>query len=421
MIQRILFPVILMMFFTANSRAQDFTRWFGDGAARIDLVMAGDAGQSEYFLEKVSREPYFSGSRKQLLDPFDYGDHMFRVLDRQSGEVIFSHTFCTLFFEWQTTAEAKETSRAFTYSARFPWPKYPVILEISDRKPDGLFEKKYSYEFDPESYDVEPYRNPGYVLKDIRISGTSENKVDLLFIAEGYTEEEMDKFFEDAKRLSSAIFEEEPFNSRRSDFNIRALGAVSEESGTDLPGKGIWKNTVLDSRYYTFGSERYLTTDNYWKVCDLAAAAPCDHVIILVNSAKYGGGGIYNFYSMVAVDDGLSSSVLRHEFGHGFAGLADEYFESSVAYESYFPLDVEPWNPNLTTLVHFERKWKNMIAPGVPVPTPVDGYDNSVVGAFEGGGYVSKGVYRCRMRVNNAVFCPVCSRAIEDMIFRYTR
>jgi len=416
---------ILLMLFAWNATAQNFSNWFTSGALRVDLEMAGDAGATAYFLDGLSAEPYFSGNPDQLIDPFDYGDHMFTLYDQQTGTLIYRSTFCTLYREWQTTEEAARLSKAFPMVLRFPRPLKPVFLEISDRKADGLFELSFSCSIDPYSYDIEPFRSAGFELRDLQVYGPAEKKVDLLLIAEGYTEDELDKFFADAERMMEELFSEEPFRSHRKDFNVRALGSVSRESGTDIPGKGIWKETILDSRYYTFGSERYLTTERYDLLSDLAAEAPCDHPVILVNSAKYGGGGIYNFFSMVAVDDQQSGNVVRHEFGHGFAGLGDEYFDSEVAYESFFPLDVEPWNPNLTTLVDFSRKWKNMMPKGIPVPTPLVPAYKDGVGVFEGGGYVAKGVYRpvnyCRMRVNNAVFCPVCSAAIEAMIFRYTK
>lgn len=125
-------------------------------------------------------------------------------------------------------------------------------------------------------------------------------------------------------------------------------------------------------------------------------------------------------YSISAADNEASRAVVIHEFGHAFGGLADEYFNSSVAYNDYFPLEVEPWNPNLTTMVDFNSKWKSMIGEETPVPTPDDETWAKVVGVYEGGGYVAKGVYRpmidCRMHTNDAAFCPVCSKALKKMI-----
>jgi hypothetical protein len=234
----------------------------------------------------------------------------------------------------------------------------------------------------------------------------------------------MDKFLADAERSASYIFSEEPFQSLRDQFNIRAVKSASPDSGTDIPGQGIWKNTVMNSGFYTFGIERYMTTMDYKSVCDVAANAPYDQIYILVNTDKYGGGGIYNHYSISAADNLQSRAVVIHEFGHAFGGLADEYYTSAVAYNDYFPLDVEPWNPNLTTLVDFDSKWKDMVPEGTPVPTPAEDQYKDVVGVYEGGGYVAKGVYRpmidCRMHTNDAVFCPVCSTALRKMVARVT-
>ncbi|MGM0475387.1 MAG: M64 family metallopeptidase, partial [Bacteroidota bacterium] len=278
--------------------------------------------------------------------------------------------------------------------------------------------------FDPDT----PYADPGYSQPfetvDLEINGMPEKKVDLLFLAEGYRAEEMEKFIADARRSADFIFSEEPFMSNRNAFNVRAVKSISLDSGTDIPGGGVWKNTVLNSTFYTFGIERYMTTLDFKSVCDVASNAHYDQVYILVNTSKYGGGGIYNHYSISAADNKQSREVLIHEFGHAFGGLADEYFTSAVAYNDYFNLEAEPWNPNLTTLVDFSSKWEEMVPEGVPVPTPpLDKYRRTV-GVYEGGGYVSKGVYRpmidCRMHSNDASFCPVCSRAIEKMIRLHT-
>jgi hypothetical protein len=156
--------------------------------------------------------------------------------------------------------------------------------------------------------------------------------------------------------------------------------------------------------------------------------------------------------------------VFVHEFGHSFAGLGDEYYSSDVAYTDFYPADVEPWEPNLTALLEGrDLKWGHLVADGTPIPTPwekalydslvtVRGdldtesatYDEDVakidaersgileesaysgkVGAFEGAGYASEGVYRpaldCRMFSKSlAPFCPVCMEAIERMIDFHT-
>ncbi len=417
----LLIAIGLLVVFQA-AYTQGFEQVFDQGVMRIDLVFSGTAEETSYALSGVKKEKYYSGSKTQLIDPFDYGDHKFVVKDKASGKVIFSHSYCTLFREWQTTGESQSLRRAYPHVLRFPWPLVPVVVEIHDRNSKGAFNKSWSGSFDPASLYSDPGNPYEFVSVDLEINGSVEEKVDILFLAEGYTEEEMDKFIEDARRSAGYIFSEEPFQSNREQFNIRAVLSASRDSGTDIPGEGIWKNTVVNSSFYTFGIERYMTTMDYKSVCDVAACAPYDQIYILVNTDKYGGGGIYNHYSISAADNLQSRAVVIHEFGHSFGGLADEYFNSAVAYNDYFPLDVEPWNPNLTTLVDFDSKWKHMLSEGTPVPTPAVEANGEVLGVYEGGGYVARGVFRpmidCRMHTNDAAFCPVCSAALIKMMAR---
>ena len=416
--------LIFFLLLNPSLNGQSFNQWFEEGAMRIDLVFSGTVSESSYGLEGLRKEPFFSGSKHVMIDPFDYGDHKFEVRDAASGSLIFSQTYCTLFREWQTTSEAEDLRRAFSHVLRFPWPKGSVAVGVYDRDKKGIFQLTWSGNFDPESIYADPTLARVYETADLEINGDPDEKVDILFMAEGYSENEMEKFMEDAKRSMEYIFSEEPFKSQRESFNVRVVKSAGPDSGTDIPGEHIWKNTVMNSSFYTFGIERYMTTPDFRSVCDVAANAHYDQLYILVNTDKYGGGGIYNFYSISAADNQESRSVLIHEFGHAFAGLGDEYFNSSVAYNDYFPLDVEPWNPNLTTLVDFGAKWKDSIKKGVPVPTPPEEKFAGTIGVYEGGGYVAKGVYRpmidCRMHTNDASFCPVCSAAIERMIQRHT-
>ena len=411
---------LLMAFQAAHS--QVFDQLFDQGVMRIDLVFSGADKETTYALSGVKKEQFYSGSLSNLIDSFDYGDHKFIVKDKASGEMIFSHSYCTLFREWQTTEESQSVKRAYPHVLRFPWPKATVMVEIHDRNSSGEFKKNWSVTFDPESIYWDPGNPYQFETVDLEINGSAEEKVDVLFLAEGYTAEEMDKFIDDARRSASYIFSEEPFKSKRQHFNVRAVKSASQDSGTDIPGEGIWKNTVVNSNFYTFGLERYMTTMDYRSVCDVAACAHYDQIYILVNTDKYGGGGIYNHYAISAADNLQSRAVVIHEFGHAFGGLGDEYFNSTVAYNDYFPLEVEPWYPNLTTLVDFASKWKTFISEETPVPTPAEEAYGEVVGVYEGGGYVAKGVYRpmidCRMHTNDASFCPVCSSALKKMIAR---
>ncbi len=405
-------------------KGQDFDRWFTGGVLRLDMVFTGSAGQGSYTLLGIRSEPFFSGSRTTLIDPFDYGDHMMQVRDAETGLLIFSHTYSTLYREWLTTSESDSLRRAFNHVVRFPMPRSAVRVELYDRDRGGRFHLKWAETVDPSSIYIDPGNPLKFGSVDLEINGPAAEKVDILFLAEGYTATEMEKFLEDARRSAGYIFSEEPFKSHRKEFNIRVVLSVSDESGTDIPGDSIWKSTALHSTFYTFGIERYMTTMDYISVCNAAANAHYDQIYILVNTGKYGGGGIYNYYSISAADNEDSRAVVIHEFGHSFGGLADEYFSSAVAYNDFFPLDVEPWNPNLTTMVNFPAKWEDLLEPETPVPTPAEKKFRKTVGVYEGGGYVSTGVFRpmidCRMHTNDAAFCPVCVRALEQMIRRQT-
>jgi hypothetical protein len=403
---------------------QDLDRWFDEGSMRVDLVWSGTARDGAYALESVRKEPFYSGPVTRLVDDSGYGDHRFEVRDSASGTLIFSRTYCTLFSEWQTTSEAGTLSRAFPHVIRFPWPRSSVRVDILDRDRSGVFHSSWTGMLDPGSAYIDPTLRLPFETADLEINGPVEASVDILFLAEGYKEGEMEKFLSDARRSADFILAEEPFRSDRGRFNVRAVFSASNDSGTDIPEEGIWKNTVMNSSFYTFGIERYMTTPDYRAVCDVAANAHYDQICILVNTDKYGGGGIYNFYSISAADNLESRTVLIHEFGHAFAGLADEYYQSEVAYNDFFNLEVEPWNPNLTTLVDFDSKWESMLDSGTPVPTPAVDSNRQTLGVYEGGGYVAKGVYRpmidCMMHSHETGFCPVCTRAIEDMILRNT-
>jgi hypothetical protein len=235
----------------------------------------------------------------------------------------------------------------------------------------------------------------------------------------------MEQFKNDCRQFEEILFRFEPFKSNKKRFNIRAILAPSLEQGNDIPADSIYRNSILETSFYTFNSERYCMTRANKMMYDLAANAPHDQVYILVNRTKYGGGGIYNQYCVSVSGNLESAKIIVHEFGHGFAGLGDEYM-GDVSYNDFYPLHVEPWEPNLTTLVSFEKKWGHLIAPGTPVPTPDTPEYFNVTGVFEGGGYATKGIYRpahdCLMNTfNNDVFCPVCTEAIQKMIDFYSK
>ncbi len=285
-------------------------------------------------------------------------------------------------------------------------------------------EKVFEFEVNPSSYFISPELSKKYPSKKIIDNGPVSEKVDVVFLADGYTESEMEKFRNDANRMAGYFFSNSPFKENKEKFNFWIVESPSVETGTDFPKEKIYKNTIINSSFSTFDVDRYLMTYDIKTVRDLAANVPYDQIIILVNSNVYGGGGVYNYYSITSVDDDFSDFVVVHEFGHAFGCLADEYYTSEVGVEDYYDLSIEPYEPNITTLVNFDKKWKNMIDGGTPTPTPQTAEFKSKIGVFEGGGYVAKGVYRpfmdCTMKSRlRDGFCPVCRKALTEMIEFY--
>ncbi len=405
-----------------------YERDFTEKQLRIDLTFSGNSEQQSVQLASLKQEAQWSGSKSNLIDPFNYGEYRIEVIDSTRNEVLFSKGFNSLFQEWRTTDEAKELSRAFNSSCRIPYPKKSVKIIISERvRENGEFAKLGEFYVNPYDKSINKERENNYAVTAILENGNPENKVDLVFVAEGYSAEDMDKFRADAKRFAGYLFEMEPYKSRQEDFNIWAVESVSAESGTDIPHHDIWKNTVANSHFYTFKSDRYLTAPDHTLLCKLTSNAPCDAIYVIVNTDKYGGGGIFNYYGLSMSDHKTAPMVFVHEFGHSFAGLADEYFyEYDDVLIGMYNTEVEPWEPNITSLVDFDKKWKHLLPPGTAIPTEVKEGEPQLLGVYEGGGYMTKGIYRpvdnCRMRTNEAPgFCEVCRRAIERMIDYYCK
>lgn len=411
----------------ASATSPVFDKIFNDSTLRLDYIFGGNDKTSHVMLDRMYKWNHWAGKRINLDKiPYD-GYGIITMKDVASGDTIYRHSFSSLFREWQSTDEAKTTSKGFENSFLVPLPKSrtEITIDLLDMRHNKVASNTHFYT--PGDILIasksEKQTNP---YKYIHKGGDSKNAIDVAIIAEGYTAKEMDKFYKDAQRASDAIFSHEPFKSHKKDFNVLAVGIPSEESGVSIPHENDWRKTALSAHYDTFYSERYLTTSNIFHVFDELSGIPFEHMIILANTPRYGGGGIYNASSLATSDHPTFVQVLVHEFGHSFGGLADEYFYDNDAMTDSYPLDVEPTEPNITTLVDFDSKWKSQLKKGTPIPTPIDEKDKWEIGVFEGGGYSSKGVYRpidkCRMRVNDVPeFCPVCQKAIEKLIQFYTK
>ena len=413
---------LILIFFVSgiyNTSAQS-SKHFTNETLRIDFVLSGNHSNTSASIFELKKETFWGGSPIEK-DAFGYGEFRVVVKDSTRKDILFSRGFCTLFEEWQTTDEAKSVDKAFHQTTLTPFPKQKVNISIEKRKKDGSYKTLLSSFVDPDDFGIihpSPSNIKTHKLID---NGSPDECVDIVFVGDGYTSEELEKFHNDIKRMTDYLFSQKPFNKHKSKFNIWAVDAVSENSGMTNPRKNNWKNTALKSSFNTFNSDRYLESTHTFLIRDYAGLVPYDQIYVLANTEKYGGGGIYNHFSLTSVDNPKSLTVFIHEFGHGFAGLGDEYYSSSTSYNDFFDLNTEPWQPNITTLVDFDSKWKKMIKKSTPQPTPATQEFTNKVGVYEGGGYVAKGIFRpyidCRMKSNEAEgFCPVCQKAIEDMI-----
>ncbi|HOJ38338.1 MAG TPA: M64 family metallopeptidase [Ignavibacteriales bacterium] len=403
----------------------DFDKYFFNKTMRFDYFHSGTDKTEEYYYDEIIEEPYWGGSQTNLIDKFNYGNYYVKIYDSLTNQLIYSRGYSTLFGEWQTTDEAKILKRVFNETVTFPFPKNTVKLELLSRNSKGIFETKYQQYINPNNPFITKEKKLPFDTLQVYISGNYNSKLDIVLIPEGYTKEELSQFKQDCQKFTKYLLNCSPYKENANKINVWAVLAESKESGTDMPPLGIWKNTILNSRFWTFNLERYLMIEDNKTLRNIAANVPYDQIYVIVNTPKYGGGAIYNHYAVCVRENQYEDYVFVHEFGHSFAGLGDEYYTSTVAYNEFYKLDVEPWEPNLTTLVNFESKWKNMLDKETPIPTPsTDEYKNKL-GVFEGGGYSAKGIYRpkqdCTMKSKTYDnFCPVCTKSIIDLLNFYS-
>jgi hypothetical protein len=412
--------ILFSCLYACSSEQSDYEMKFENKTLRMDYLHTGNKDTSTIEFLAWKGEPFWGGSKQHPIDEPLKGEFVVDVFDASDNKLIYSKGFSTLFSEWQTTDEALHTVKTVYESIIIPFPKKEVTLRLSGRNKKQQFHVIFETQFNPFLATIEK-SPPHYTREKILDAGDPSEYVDLVFLPEGYTESEMGKFRRDVERFIHIMFSWTPYDDYQDRFNIWIVLAPSEESGTDIPQEGIWKNTILNSTFDTFGIDRYLTTSDMKAVRDLASCAPYDQICIIVNHDKYGGCGIYNFYTIFTADNEMSDFLFMHEFGHGFVALADEYYSSDVPYADFFDLTVEPYQENITTLIDFQKKWQDMVASDTPVPTPDDPIYQHTVGVFEGAGYQTKGIYRpyhdCTMKsmsIDN--FCPVCQRAIRKTI-----
>ncbi len=404
-----------------------FDAYFTEASLRMDYCLTGNSKTTTISFKEMIREPYWSGSKTNLIDSLEFGNYIVKVFEAGTDKLLFSKGYQNLYGEWQTTPEALNLTKSFEESVIVPFPIVPIDLTISYKTWEGELKEGFRMTVKPDDYFIRDYDKLNLPVYDAWIGNEDITKaVDIVILPEGYTQAEMGKFVKDCDFFVKSLFDYAPYDRYRESFNIRGVMAPSEESGCTMPGDHIYKNTAMRFSFWTFDSERYcMSTDNR-DIRDLAGQVPYDQIYILVNTEKYGGGGIYNFYCSSASSNSFSSDVIIHEFGHGFAGLADEYYTDDTGYDHMYNLELEPWEPNITTLKDFSKKWGDMMDENTPIPTRRMRQHERVIGVYEGGGYEAKGMYSpymdCLMKTfKRKEFCPVCQRAIERMILYYSK
>lgn len=442
---------------------------------RVDYYHTGDATSEVFSVDRVVIEPLpWPGDLKQAIDSSNLGKYFFEVRDLKTKQVLYSRGFASIYGEWETTDEAKSIKRTFQESLRFPAPASPVSIVLKKRDAKNNFQEIWATSIDPADMFIDRSKRVAPApLITIQKAGDPADKVDFLILGDGYTAAEAKKFEADARRLTNVLFSTSPFKEQRRHFNVWAMAPRAAESGVSRPSTGIYRNSPIGATYDAFGSERYVLTFDNRSLRDAAQFAPYEFIEVLVNNRTYGGGGIFNLYSTVASDNAFANYVFVHEFGHHFAGLADEYYTSSVAYAPAAER-VEPWEPNVTALLDVANlKWRSLVSPFAnvtPIPTPwnkdaFETYSREIqtrrtqlrkdkrpeeemealfreelaheqkmfaaekhfgqVGAFEGANYEARGYYRpeidCIMFSRTDKFCHVCRLAIERVIKMYSR
>ncbi len=485
-VRRLLATVsLIFLMAAAPASGVTFADLFHDETLRIDYHHTGNSVEEFVALDQLWRQGAWAGSRTQLIDELDLGRYYAKLYDGASGELIWSRGFDSYFGEWQTTGPAGEgVLRTYHESVLAPLPKAPAEFVLESRRPDGSLREFFRADIDPDSWMVRRDPPPaGIITVDGVIGGDPHGCVDVAIVGEGYTAAEAAKFKSDVKRFAQVMINHEPYSSHRDRINVRGALLPSRESGCDEPSRGVHKRTALGCTFDSLGSERYLLTEDNRAIRDIAQAVPYDVLYIMVNHERYGGGGIYNLFCTFTSDNQWSEYVFLHEFGHSFAGLADEYYTSNVAYTDFYPRGREPGERNITALLDpAHLKWAEL-ATGGELPTPWNkaAYDAmdiayqkkrgiindgiaelmrggapdeeiaqakaegeklswdhqqevdawfaanpaaKVVGAFEGAGYSSEGMYRsqldCIMFTKGVKpFCAACRRGIVEIIQRY--
>lgn len=408
----------------AGNTARTFNDVFADTTVRFDYVLGGNHARPSVNYVGAQYTPGWYGRTARMDSLMLLGNGRLTITDAVSADTLYRTSFSTLYQEWLALDDSVERAFEMSVPAPVPHRKANVTLDLNDGR-TGRQLISHRFTFDPADILIRKPAAAPYDTVMLHRGDYPGNRIQVVILPEGFTADSLDVFHTAAREAVEAILAHEPFASLADRFDFIAVDIPSHDYGVSVPLQNRWADTPFHSHFSTFYSDRYLTTPDVHAVHNALNGIPYEHIIILANTDVYGGGGIYNSYTLTSTGHDRFHPVVVHEFGHSFGGLADEYFYDDDVMTDTYPLDIEPWEKNITTLVDFDTKWNHLLTPDVPRPTPVSKASEYAVGLYEGGGYSKHGIYRpadnCRMRTNSAeAFCPACQDALRRLILYYT-
>ena len=207
---------------------------------------------------------------------------------------------------------------------------------------------------------------PGAEVRTLINQGPVQNRIDLTIVGDGYTEEQKEKFFEDAQKIADDLFGQDTFATYLGLFNVHAVFVPSETSGI---GDGSPKNTALGLYRHATTRQAVLCGKETTARRAAGLAPDVDYPILLGNDAYYGGlGGEFAITTSAPLN---ITTVLRHELGHNFGRVGEEYDGGQVYEGANFdptPNDIS-WKHHIEggraqiykmDLLHYSAPWKDI-------------------------------------------------------------
>jgi hypothetical protein len=223
-------------------------------------------------------------------------------------------------------------------------------------------------------------------------NGPSSNRVDIVFLGDGYTQPNIDAGVYNAHiqsyvdyMFTSPTYLNDPFDRYASFFNVHKVDVVSAQSGADKPSQGVFVDTALDATYESSGVDRLLTVSNSKantarNQALAGTGVTADMQYVVVNDTKYGGAG--GSWAVFAGGNGSAREIALHEVGHSFSRLADEYSDFTTPYVGEEPTEVN------ATKSPTGAKWSRWAGFDDPRGSDLD------IGAFVGAKRYPTGLYR---------------------------